>query len=783
MRKKGMQSSHLRPALKTAAFALTILLLSAGVCFAQSTVSLTATRQSTTLPDGTTVPMWGWVCGTGTPVTAGGTGTNPASGATCTAMNGGAQVPGAAGSVSTTWQPPLITVPTGNSLQISLANNMPVATSLTIVGQLAGGLGSPVRESGPRTDGAHAGQTTTTWTTNLGGTFIPPAQGARARSFVAEAPATNGTSNGLQTYTWTALRLGTYLIETGTYPSIQGPMGLYGVLVVTAVPTQASTTTTPPTAFASGTAYSGTTSVGPYTIPYDADVPLLLSEIDPVQNAAADAAVLTTSFSETAAWTQQCGQAHTCYPAAVNFTPLYYLVNGISFDRTATTSSAVTIPASASTGNVLLRFVNASLRMHVPAVAGLNMSLIAEDGNVLPDVALAASHNNPLTVRVQSNVFLPAGKVYDVIVSPANNGNPAAAPPVAPTAYNTGSYQLFDRELSLSANGSRRDGGMQTTLLVAGGTSPATGDGYAAAAKANPDTYFLTPCHTITISDPGKGLAANDVNVYGVQVLAGHGPTGGTLTLNPDGTFVYVPNAGTTTDSFMYYANNNTLSAALQTTVTLAPCTGTCKGAAPTAANATFTSKVSSLIKVNPPGVLAFANDPTGYPLTAVLVGTPTGVTMNADGGFTAVLPGNTGAATATFNYQAVNSQGTPSNTATVTVTFQAGSGLNVTVQDAQSKVAISDYKWIIEQDLTFKVDPACQQNGPGGSKPATCPAGVVPSLGTNFHTSYMPVIAVGCTGPQSCERGQTVYDNRPTVPGTTPGTTVPNPTLGQHVT
>ena len=32
------------------------------------------------------------------------------------------------------------------------------------------------------------------------------------------------------------LRPGTYLIESGTHPSIQGPMGLYGILVVTTAP-------------------------------------------------------------------------------------------------------------------------------------------------------------------------------------------------------------------------------------------------------------------------------------------------------------------------------------------------------------------------------------------------------------------------------------------------------------------------------------------------------------------------------------------------------------------
>jgi len=52
--------------------------------------------------------------------------------------------------------------------------------------------------------------------------------------------------------TWANLRPGTYLIESGTHPSIQGPMGLYGVLVVT------DTTTIPATAYpAAGASAAG----------------------------------------------------------------------------------------------------------------------------------------------------------------------------------------------------------------------------------------------------------------------------------------------------------------------------------------------------------------------------------------------------------------------------------------------------------------------------------------------------------------------------------------------
>ena len=61
--------------------------------------------------------------------------------------------------------------------------------------------------------------------------------------------------------------------------------------------------------------------------------------------------------------------------------------------------------------------------------------------------------------------------------------------------------------------------------------------------------------------------------------------------------------------------------------------------------------------------------------------------------------------------------------------------------------MAITDYRWIIEEDRTFHVDPSQANNG----------ATPTPSLGTNFHTSYMPVVAAGCVGQYACESGQTL--------------------------
>ena len=130
-------------------------------------------------------------------------------------------------------------------------------------------------------------------------------QGVRVQSFSTEVAA--GATTAL---TWKALRPGTYLIESGTHPSIQGPMGLYGILVVTSAP--AGTT--------AGTAYPG--------VPYNAEIPLLLSEIDPVQNAEVTLAVGTAGFSETTVWSGQpggCGNSASpnfqqCYPPCLLYT-------------------------------------------------------------------------------------------------------------------------------------------------------------------------------------------------------------------------------------------------------------------------------------------------------------------------------------------------------------------------------------------------------------------------------------------------------------------------------
>jgi len=1177
-----MSTNHFtfKSVLKAAILVAAILLLGADASFAQQTVNLTAAPTIYTAPDGTVIPMWGYFCGLGV------TGST----ANCAALN-----PGSAATLTTpaTWSPVVITVPTGQALTVNLTNNLlfvhngsttpnTVPTSIVIVGQVGGGLGTS-RTSTPSPNHTDA-QGCPTWFIASGATppgvpcpgpqagasNLPPLQGPRVQSMATEAAA--GTT---VTLTWPALKPGTYLLESGTHPSIQVPMGLIGMLVVTTAPTTTSTTSGGTTTLAAGTAYPAVGTAPAVT--YNAEVPMEFSEIDPVQNKAVDSAVRTPGFNEmnmksfgdaitsitvtnggsgyasnpavtigaptgaaaggsaatataqvgkvitgialpstgsgsgytaapavtitdtgtpittatatavmtvgaitapattgtgsnyvvgdhvqftgggagasgtvasltatgailtvnvanggsdytsaptavvggagaaltpvlstttagtvgsvtvtsagsgyvvgdivtftgtsttaaaatvgtvsplgailtvtitnpgagytaaptatvggtgaaltttlavtgitvtsggsgytaptatipspvtggaaialtvstagtngsvysvtvtnggskygttpsvtiaagtttataTANLSQACdlagsvnqflasGAAAGCYPSAVNYTPFYYLINGLAFNKTNPSASLFAATAGVGTtglpvttgitGTVLVRLVNAGLRMHTPSIVNsltqgfsgagapatvAGFTLVAEDGNPVPGVQAPGANTAPAAPRVQTDVLMVPGKVFDVLVNvPASVTTTSGTT----TTTTTPALPVYARDLALSGNSSVRDAGMLAYIGVNGAGLPAPSgagvtSGVFAAAKANADTYnSLVAGQTFTVSDPSKGVMANDVNVYGVTLLTA--PANGTITCTllgsvpgmcANGTFTYTPNAGSTatSDTFFYCANNGLNTS---TTPPSCPVNLTAKvslGASTltstlTAAPLSYTSNMATFLKVPSPGLLIGGTDSNNLPLTVVTSAT-TGLmggtlTVDPNGGFSASVPA---AGLYTFSYQLQNSLGTLSNTATVTLTFPAPSNLQVKVLDAQllnncngnsacisGLTPLTDYRWIIEEDQTFWVDPNCTTNSSittAGCPSVVGPAGTqstIPTFGTQFHTSAMNFIAQGCTGPLSCEYGQTMLDNRATIPNTTPGgAPVANPNFGMHV-
>jgi FtsP/CotA-like multicopper oxidase with cupredoxin domain len=261
----------------------------------------------------------------------------------------------------------------------------------------------------------------------------------KVRSFTAETPL-----GGANTYTWSNLRPGTYLYHSGTHPQVQVQMGLYGAVKHDA---------------AALNAYTG--------IPYDTDVVLLFSEIDPVLHANVDAGTYGTP--------PPAGITST-----IDFKPRYFLINGEPF-----TAGSPPIFAGRSGERTLIRFLNAGLRDYVPVLQGLYMDILSEDGNLLP------------YPRKQYSLLLSAGKTVDAMVIPSG-----------------GLIPVYDRRLNLTNNGIS-SGGLLTHLEF--GESPdmtVTPPSF----DFGPTPAGTVPVQTFTIANNGLGgLLVGQISLTGTD--------------------------------------------------------------------------------------------------------------------------------------------------------------------------------------------------------------------------------------------------------------------------
>jgi len=590
--------------LRTAALAGASLLLAAGVATAAPVdVFLQAQSASKTLPGLVDpVPTWVFACDPGAV-------SNP----NCT--------PSATGSAR-------IDVAPGDDLTIHLTNTLPTPVSVVIPGQTQTDGGDPV--------------------------MIPDALARdRVRSFTHETAAGSlATPSAEVSYNWGSLRPGTYLFQSGTHPSIQVPMGLHGAIIVG------------PATLSAGSCASGVPAYDSVESCYDADTLLVLSEIDPVQNTAVEAAAGVVAS----------------YPSTIDYNPTYILVNG---------ETSGTLPGVGQGDRVLLRFLNAGLRSHTPAIVGLEMGLVAEDGNPYPG-----------QIKWQSAVLLPAGKTLDLRVA-------------APAADVT--FALFDRMPSFS-NDAQTEGVRLAGLVVgAGSTSPPYTN------LAADDTFPVTEDTPLVTPAPGV-LGNDDPALSGAAVVSG--PANGTLVLGADGSFTYTPNQDFSgADSFTYNATDGVNSYAAQVTLNVSFANDP-----PVAApDGPYVNAIGTAITVDVAhGVLGNDADPDGDTLSAVISGTPpAGLTLNADGSFAYDgLGGST-----TFSYIATDGV-LWSDPATVTLTINPVANIALIVRDPAGTL-VTDYRWLVQEDATFHHDP-------------NAPDPVVDQQSLNFHRSYMPVVAQG---------------------------------------
>ena len=201
------------------------LALAAGPASAE-VYDLCAAESAKTMPDGSTVPVWGYALDQNGDLTD------------------GCQDAGGAPAVVTLPGPSLKV--TDGTLTVNLRNELPEPTSIVIPGL-------------PMPTSVGAGPTWNDGTSGPRGG--DPAK--RVRSFGAEAAA-----DGTESYSWTSVRPGTFIYHSGTHPQKQVYMGLYGAVTQNAIEAGAGP----------AEAYPG--------VEYFNELVLFYSEIDPDLNAA-----------------------------------------------------------------------------------------------------------------------------------------------------------------------------------------------------------------------------------------------------------------------------------------------------------------------------------------------------------------------------------------------------------------------------------------------------------------------------------------------------------------
>jgi VCBS repeat-containing protein len=194
-----------------------------------------------------------------------------------------------------------------------------------------------------------------------------------------------------------------------------------------------------------------------------------------------------------------------------------------------------------------------------------------------------------------------------------------------------------------------------------------TGENLAPVAQ---DDNYATLQDTTLVVDALNGVLANDTdpNQDSLSATLVTTTTNGSLTLNPDGSFTYIPESGFNgQDTFTYQANDGLLDSNIATvTILVEPVNN-----APIAQDDNYATPEDTTLVVDAPnGVLANDTSPNSDPLSAILATTTSNgsLTLNSDGSFT-YIPSTGFIGQDTFTYRATNGS-FDSNLATVTISI-----------------------------------------------------------------------------------------------------------------
>src|SRR5206468_2300422 len=199
------------------------------------------------------------------------------------------------------------------------------------------------------------------------------------------------------------------------------------------------------------------------------------------------------------------------------------------------------------------------------------------------------------------------------------------------------------------------------------------------------DSYSTAEDTTLTVVVPG--VLANDTDVDGdtLNAVLVSQPTHGSLALNSNGSFSYVPAANYNgTDSFTYQTNDGQAHSGLATVRSTIP-------AVPTRRSSdldSYSTAEDTTLTVVAPGVLTNDSDVDGDTLSAVLVSQPThgSLTLNSNGSFSYVPAANYNGSDS-FTYKANDGQA-DSGIATVNITITAVNDAPVALNDSYTTAA-----------------------------------------------------------------------------------------------
>ncbi|MFC1610846.1 Ig-like domain-containing protein, partial [Myxococcota bacterium] len=223
------------------------------------------------------------------------------------------------------------------------------------------------------------------------------------------------------------------------------------------------------------------------------------------------------------------------------------------------------------------------------------------------------------------------------------------------------------------------------------------------------DGYSTDEDTVLTVALPGVLANDTDIDLDSLTVGSNTDVSNGTLTLNADGSFTYMPDLNFVgTDGFTYIAHDGTTSSASAATVTI---TVNAVNDAPVAVDDGFSVNEDTLLTVAAPGVLGNDTDVEGNSLT---VGSSTDVsngtlTLNADGSFT-YMPDPDFDGTDTFTYFANDGAANSATAATVTITVNGSNDAPVPVDDnyltMQDGLLTVAAPGVLDNDIDADSDP-----------------------------------------------------------------------------